>query len=217
MCVCVYRRSFDGWLERRSRRGKLRTDGVKRWRVLVQCLVTALPSDNVTRKRFFFSHQGIWNRSMMRSLFPISLDYLSRQRNEPFLHFHGFRVSISLFGRTSSTFDVRVRNFKRKLSSISGKVWNEVFRRSSLRACKVAIKREKVFRGKKLFIFEFSQVHRAPINRESLSTRGERALHRWLLPSTRPGVGVNVVNDPVTTIRPTGTTIGSDRITRLFL
>lgn len=130
MCVCVYRRSFDGWLERRSRRGKLRTDGVKRWRVLVQCLVTALPSDNVTRKRFFFSHQGIWNRSMMRSLFPISLDYLSRQRNEPFLHFHGFRVSISLFGRTSSTFDVRVRNFKRKLSSISGKVWNEVFRRT---------------------------------------------------------------------------------------
>lgn len=130
VCVCVYRRSFDGWLERRSRRGKLRTDGVKRWRVLVQCLVTALPSDNVTRKRFFFSHQGIWNRSMMRSLFPISLDYLSRQRNEPFLHFHGFRVSISLFGRTSSTFDVRVRNFKRKLSSISGKVWNEVFRRT---------------------------------------------------------------------------------------
>lgn len=126
-------------------------------------------------------------------------------------------LSISLFGRTSSAFDLRVRNFKRKLSSISGKVWNEVFRRSSLRACKVAIKREKVFRGKKLFIFEFSQVHRAPINRESLSTRGERALHRWLLPSTRPGVGVNVVNDPVTTIRPTGTTIRSDRITRLFL
>lgn len=39
-------------------------------------------------------------------------------------------LSISLFGRTSSAFDLRVRNFKRKLSSISGKVWNEVFRRT---------------------------------------------------------------------------------------
>lgn len=89
------------------------------------------------------------------------------------------------------------------------------------RACKVAIKSgaKKLLRftgREKIVHFRVQPSASRPDKSQELKlTRGKRGTRVTSMAS--PGVGVNVVNDPVTTIRPTGTTIRSDRITRLFL